>query len=453
VNEGYANEAETTTADRAALDQQARGANGSPAPLLHAKALHGAGQARHYVVLAQQHHGWRQRAYPVSNLPDILPELAGEDDVYFTQGRFWGYKREVAQLAGISALWSDIDFYNVPELRGMHPLGVLEDALVLLERALIPAPSLAISTGRGVAPLWLHSSVPRAALPKWNACQKRIFEVLKPLGADGGAKDAARVLRLAGTVNTKSGALVEMLRPPGEVWEFGDLANEVLPLTREEWAEVRDLRIQRARRRPEKRLWTPGRGLTVATLWEARLSDLQMLLRLRWDQEELPPGQRDHWLFLAGCGMSWLASDPEVLRRELYSLAREVGGWPEGETAARMHSVIRRAMRAEAGEKIAYGSIEVDPRYRFKTQTIQDWLEITAEEERHMRTLISSTEKDRRRLEKARAAGVIARKEYEDRAAYRRAEARRMAAEGVSFKEIGEALGVSPRTVERYVWS
>ncbi len=428
------------------------GAGGQFTPLMHGEALHGEGAPRHHVVIAQAQPRWRQRAYRVETLPEVLPELAGAGDVFISQGRFWGYRREVAQLAGISALWSDLDCHNVPRLRGMHPLGVLQEALALLEQAKVPQPSLAIFTGRGLAPLWLHSAVPRAALPRWNACQRRIFETLKPLGADAGAKDAARVLRLAGSVNRKSGMVVEALRPPGEVWAFDDLADEVLPLTREELAEVRDLRIQRARRGPERRLWTPGDGLTVATLWEARLSDLQLLLRLRWDAEELPPGQRDKWLFVAGCGMSWLAADPGVMRRELYSLAREVGGWPEGETASRLHAVVRRATMAKDGEKVAYRGAEVDPRYRISTSTIQESLEITAAEERHMSTLISPTEKARRRTEKARASGVIAREEYVGRAARRRREASRRAAEGESFKQIAASLGVSVHTVRSYVY-
>jgi hypothetical protein len=403
------------------------------------------------VVLARKDPRWRQRAYPVSKLADVLPELTGETDVYFAQGRFFGYKRLVAELAGISAAWSDMDFYKVPKLRDMHPLAVLEEALILLERAKIPAPSLAISTGRGLAILWLHDPVPRQALPRWNLVQQRLHEALKPLGADAGAKDAARVLRLAGTVNGKSGTFVEALRPPGEVWEFDRLADEILPHTREEMAELRDLRVQRAARRPERRLWTPGQGLTVATLWEARLTDLQMLLRLRWDREELPPGHRDKWMLVAGCGMAWLAANPEVMRRELFALAREVGGWPEGETATRMQAVIGRAMRAEAGEKIVYGGVEVDPRYRLRTQTVQDWLEITAEEERHMKTLISQTQKARRRAEKRRREGATPQEAIVSRAANRREEARRRSAEGEPHKDIATALGVSVHSVRSYV--
>lgn len=437
----------------------ARSFDGQPAtvepftPTRHGEVLHSAGSARNHVVIARKlsGRGWRQRAYKVEDLPDALSEMTGTEDAYISQGRFFGYRREVAQLAGISALWSDLDFYRVPHLREMHPRGVLEEALPVLEREKVPEPSLAISSGRGLYLLWLHTEVPRQALPRWNACQRRISEVLAPLGADATAKDAARVLRLAGTVNTKSGVVAEAIRPPGEVWEFGDLADEVLPLTREELAEVRDLRIARAVKRPGRRLWTPGRDLTIATLWEARLSDLQLLLRLRWDAEELPPGQRDEWLFLAACAMSWLAADSQVMRRELYSVAREVGHWPDAETTTRMQTLFKRMRMLERGEKVPYGGGEVDPRYRFRTQTIQDRLEITAAEERHMRTLISPAEGNRRRREKAREEGSLSRKDYLDRAARRRLQARSMHEEGAPPEEIAASLGISSRTVQDYL--
>jgi hypothetical protein len=420
----------------------------------HGELLHG--HAHGHVVIGQKlPHAqcrWRQRAYKVADLPDVLAELVGQEDTFFSQASFYGYKRNLNQLAGIAALWGDVDFHTKPQLAGMHPLGVVEEALILLERAKIPVPSLAIGSGRGLYLLWLHGLIPRAALPRWNLCQERINEALLPLGADAAANDAARVLRLVGTVNSKSGVVVEALRPPGEVWSFDDLADEILPYTREEYAEVRDLRIARAKRRPDRKLWTPLHRLNVASLMEGRLADLQLLLRLRWDADEAPPGQRDKWMLVAGTSMSWLAPNTEVRRREARELAREAAAWAEGETQTRLYSVIQRAVMAERGEKVSYGSKEVDPRYRFKTQTIMDWLEIDAAEEPHMRVLISKTEKERRRAEKRRQAGMVPQWSISATATDKRTEAIGMATEGRSFEEIAAAVGRSVHTVKSYVY-
>jgi DNA-binding NarL/FixJ family response regulator len=89
----------------------------------------------------------------------------------------------------------------------------------------------------------------------------------------------------------------------------------------------------------------------------------------------------------------------------------------------------------------------VDPRYRFKNRTIIELLEITAEEEQEMRTIISDNE--RRRRDRQRKNPEMTRKEYEDRAAMRREEARRLAAKGLSLREIGKRLGISHEAVRK----
>jgi hypothetical protein len=130
----------------------------------------------------------------------------------------------------------------------MHPLEVIELAFDHLQQAKIPRPSLATSTGRGIALVWRHEPVPGYVLSKWNLCQKRIYEALEELGADACAVDAARVLRLVGTYNSKTGALVESIFEDLDyVWPFSDLADEILPLTS---AELVELRAQRPPREP-----------------------------------------------------------------------------------------------------------------------------------------------------------------------------------------------------------
>src|ERR671926_172093 len=124
-------------------------------------------------------------------------------------------------------MYTDLDYYKHPELVEMHAAGVLDLALEFLVRERIPYPSLAMFTGRGLALVWRHEPVPGNALAKWARCQERISEALKYLGADRAAKSASQVLRLAGSYNSKSGALVESIwENLDDVWDFGELANE-----------------------------------------------------------------------------------------------------------------------------------------------------------------------------------------------------------------------------------
>ena len=237
--------------------------------------------------------------------------------------------------------------------------------------------------------------------------------------------------------------MVEAMTPAGEVWDFNQLADQVLPLTR---AELHDLRVQRALRastNPQESPQTPPEGFTVATLWEARLSDLQKLRELRWFGDPMPDF-RDRWMFTAGVGMSWLAI-PKVLQRELHALAREVGGWTGRKTRSKLHAIFRTAREAAAGKRVEFAGVEWDPRYRLKNRTIIEWLEITPEEEREMKTLISGDE--RRRRDRERKEPQMTRQEYEARAAQRRVEARRLSSEGLSLRQIGKRLGVHHTTI------
>jgi hypothetical protein len=121
-----------------------------------------------------------------------------------------------------------------------------------------------------------------------------------------------------------------------------------------------------------------------------------------------------------------------------------------------LQSVFRTAHEAAKGKKVQYSGFEVDPRYRFKNQTIIELLEITAEEEREMRTIVSDDERRRRdrqeKKERRQEAGAMDREEYEGRARDRRSEARRMASEGVHSDEIAKTLGVSIHSVRSYLY-
>jgi hypothetical protein len=396
---------------------------------------------------------WRERSHPVEVAIELLKHYRGQEDVYLSTQRFRGWRR-IAHLLSLGSLHMDLDYYRVPELAGVHPLAVLDMALSALEKAAMPSPTVAIGSGRGLYLLWLHGPIPRAALPRWTACQRRLWEVLKPLGADRAAIDAARVLRVVGTVHKEAGVVVETLAPVGEVRDFEELAKEILPLDR---ADLHDLRVQRALRgstMAQERLQAPPQGFTQATLWEARLGDLQRLREFRFMDAEMAD-YRGRWMFLAGVAMSWVAV-PAVLRRELYALARQAGGWTEAHTRTKMQSVFRTAHQAARGERVQYGGIEVDPRYRFKNQTIIEVLEITVDEERQMRTIISNDERRRRdreeKKEKRWEGGAMSRQEYEGRAQDRRSGARRMASEGLRAGEIARTLGVSIHTVRSYLY-
>jgi hypothetical protein len=298
-------------------------------------------------------------------------------------------------------------------------------------------------------------------LPRWQAIQKVLAHSLTQFGADFKALDAARVFRLGGTINSKSGTIV---RPTWigstERWDFEDLATEVLPHTRAEIAIFAAERAKRRAERPES-VARPGRRLSVATYWETVLTDLQRLRKHRWFGD-LPSGQRDAWLFLACNSISWLAP-PCALRREFYTLAAEAGGWTEKESESRMFTIFKRAHLASQGKTFTWQGKEVDPRYRFKASTMIDWLQIEPSEmrEANLRVLVDQDvrrERDRerwhaeQRTEKRRAAaGGVDRATYEATAHQKAEDILRMLDHLGSTKAVAEALGITYEVAKKRI--
>jgi hypothetical protein len=405
----------------------------------HAAVLHR--QGRGTVAIARRISGrWTEDTVHLDDIGYVAHQLAGETDVYLSQNRFFGWRRAIACLAQLNALFTDLDYYNLaPGMSHLRPEHVLSVALEQLDESRIPAPTIAISTGRGIALIWMHSAVPRGALGRWQACQREIYHALSDLGADARALDAARVLRLIGTENSKSRTLVMPLTDVGHIWDFDALADEILPLKR---AELGLLRAARARawigphlRRP---ISLPSE-FNFMTLAEGRLTDLQRLLQYRF-MGVLPSGQRDEWMFCAAVNMAYLTR-ANILPRELAELAREVAGWGEGETRARMSAVQRRSELAALGQRISYRGTDVDPRYRLRNETIIERLRITEGEMRgaklhHLVNLDMQRERERNRGERRRrAAGAIDRQTYE--------------ANSLSAHLPWEAEGITRRTWER----
>jgi hypothetical protein len=123
-------------------------------PLTHAKYLHDSA-GNEYVTVGQktEHEPWIETPYQIEKLYEVLPDYAGLNDVYLSLNRFYGSRRRLAKL---SAMYSDLDYYNVSELAHIPPEGVFTLTLEALEQAKIPRPSLAMSTGCGLALVWRH---------------------------------------------------------------------------------------------------------------------------------------------------------------------------------------------------------------------------------------------------------------------------------------------------------
>lgn len=397
-----------------------------------------------------------QRAYRLGDMPKVITALDQERDTWISQAEFIKPNRRVVFLLRLNLCFVDLDTYKTP-WNGTPPESLSQRVWGYCLDEGIPAPSLILYSGRGLQVKWLlERPLPRAALPRWNAVQKQLVVSLAPFGADPGARDASRLLRLVDTVNTRSGERVRVLwvnEREGEVkhYNFEFLAETILPLSRETVREERQAKEERRARL----IVIPGgktgnlRSFSGRQLAWDRLEDLRTLARLRgWMERGIPHGYRSkyvHWClnFLCLSG----AVHSSQLFQEAQALVREVCPDFTKEIRSILSTLYRKAQAYEAGEKVEFGGRDYPPLYTPKNSTLRALFDIEEAETPHLKTIISAAEaaeRDRRRHRK-----TMDRATYLETAEQRRAEARLRRARGESLRQIAMAMGVSHEGVRK----
>jgi hypothetical protein len=158
-----------------------------------------------------------------SQLDKLSPFLA--QNAYFTINTLYPGKKSRSGPTGLP-----IYTRNNRNMRYLNACGVDLDSYALsFEQAFdrlrlglgdLPPPHLVVNSGRGLWGLWLLRDTQRAGpLPAYGstlavymAIQAALIERFSALGADRKVKDAARIMRVPASVNSKSGSTVQFYR-------------------------------------------------------------------------------------------------------------------------------------------------------------------------------------------------------------------------------------------------
>lgn len=355
------------------------------------------GDADGYITLAKKQNGkFVQYHYRPEQLAEQLSNYMGED-IYYSQQTFYKPQRRIENIRQLRSLYVDIDCHVL----GFKPDWVLGKLELEYFRQSIPEPNLIIFSGRGLVLVWLIEPVPYKALPLWNAVQNHFMNQLKEVGSDPKAIDAARVFRLAGTVNSKNGAMVRVEYRHDYKYTLKDIQFDYLPeLTPPQ-------KTQKSKAGRKKKI---VRLFNIYSLYHARILDITKLIELRdYDVS----GYRETICFLYRYWMCCFCNDTEEAYRQTLEL-NNTFTYPLREKELRVAT--RSAEKAfhaksdkkanEMAKKMGYPGAG----YNISNAKLIKWLDITADEMRHMSTIIDTKEKRRRDLEqkekKRREAGV-----------------------------------------------
>ena len=440
-----------------------------------AQLYHNLSNAGFFSILHKKDQKKHQRSYKLTELAQVIKLLPKDRDTWLSQAEFFKPNRRIINLSQISLLFVDVDCYNV----NLTAEQALREILNYCDETQMPHPSIAINSGRGLQIKWiLDKPMPRYQLPRWNAAQAALVDIFTPVGADHNAKDASRVLRLVNTINTKNNEYAGVIYSSNDaehdfdyLCEFLDIDTALFidkksdeynhPFSIEEQIKIANAREKRQAAYEKRQQFKVVVGNKTTGLkrfsgrqlaWH-RVEDIRALTRMRGGVETGQSMATLFWslnfLLLSG------ATNSSQMYYEAAALCREFG-FGQFNRFDELSTLYAKAKKFGAGKKITFNGREYPALYTPRNQTLIDAFQITDNEQKQLKTIISKDIKNERHRvrEKDRklATGEVkmTREAYLSMNDNKRIEARRMKEKGLSNRAIARKLDVSVGIVHKW---
>lgn len=375
----------------------------------------------------------------------------------------------------LNALFVDLDFYNIPELKTYSASEVFYKIKSEMD---FPEESFVISSGAGLYIIWLLETTyaTNASKKYWADIEQMLIDKFSPYGADQRVKDPARVLRVLGSKNSKNDATVQIISNKNLLenplrYELSDFSN----FFNEENGTRLNVKTNKVKKKPNKIFKLKN----LLTLNYARTTDIAKLVELRHKQSQ--EGHREYLLFLYRLHLLYANVDEEqslemtlALNNNLYDPLDDdevITKTACAVTYANNYKDYLAKYTPENGSLNDY--LSKNNCYIYKNISIIRLLNISEAEQIHMATLIDIDEKKRRKnlrnkeyfsnpenvakYNKGRRERYYEQLKQEDKLTREekviqtKAGVERLLRDGLSQRDIAAKLGVSQPTVSKYV--
>lgn len=405
-----------------------------------------------------------------------LQRFEGEGEFYCSVNSFFCPGRHSSEyIKRLNALFVDLDYYNIPELKNLSGTEVFDKIKKEID---FPKESFVISSGAGLYIIWLLEttySTP-ASQKYWSKIEQMLINKFSPYGADARVKDPARVLRLLGTKNSKNNATVQIISNKDvlenplryELRDFSDFFNA-------ENSTSTKVTHKLVKKKPKQIF----RLKNLLTLNYARTRDIEKLIELRSKQSQ--EGHREHLLFLYRLHLLYAnVTEEQSLEMTLDLNNGLYDPLDDNEIINKTACVVKYAdnyksslvkyTRAEGSLNDYLSSHNC---YIYKNITLVNLLNISEAEQLHMSTLIGLDEKKRRKnmrnrdyfsnpqnvdkynkgrrkryLEQLKKEGKLTR---EEKGILIRRKISKLLESGLSQRAIAKELNVSQSTVNKHI--
>lgn len=416
------------------------------------KRVHQEATNNEYIALAKKHKKWQQK---FTLLPNIWKDFVGlNENSFATPNTFIAPKRQIESIGLLKALYADIDDHT-HEFRFASVLYFFEEDFF---GSRVPWPNAVVETGRGMHLYWLIEPLPPDKLPLWQLTQDLLLDALSDITdyfpqekvtVDKRVRDATRLLRLPGTLNTKTNTVVKLYQYDIERYSIEEILAEYFSdIDYTKILRTNQVRKEKSSKNNNKSKLNVSKLFNAYTLHYSRLLDIAKLQELRdgycrVDGELVTTGQRELMCFLYRYySCLFLHDEEEALRQTLEFNKRFVEPLSENEVISATKSA-EKAFKEwqETGKR----------KYNYRNSTLIELLEITEEEQKHLKTIISKSEKyrrnNRRRWKERRGEDGMTKSEREK--VETATKVLELKNKGMTQVQIARQLGINQSTVSR----
>ena len=326
-----------------------------------------------FTHIVQASKGTMKRLEAISPIEINSEEYKNKKDIYYTPNTFNSpIRREREYLWQLHRFYIDIDHKTGTEpIDQFEVVGAVEQ---LVEEKKIPQPTEYINSGRGIHIYWDINDSHIMLLDLWEKIENYLFNTIKELersikniSVDSRVKDPTRLLRLPGTINSKSNSkCYSMLKNEENIYNIFDLKKAYIKSNKQYKKNKSNITYL-----PTKNLYT---------LNMSRIEDFKHIVSLRNGDIK---GYRNTLIMLYSYHYRLVN---EVTVEELIKVTKEFNkSFKEPYKAKELISVCRSVNRT-----VKHFQEDNNKGYKFTNKYIINALDLEEQEQRKLLTIIST---------------------------------------------------------------
>ena len=387
-----------------------------------------------FTHIVQASKGTMKRLEAISPIEINSEEYKNKKDIYYTPNTFNSpIRREREYLWQLHRFYIDIDHKTGTEpIDQFEVVGAVEQ---LVEEKKIPQPTEYINSGRGIHIYWDINNCHIMLLDLWEKIENYLFNTIKELersikniSVDSRVKDPTRLLRLPGTINSKSNSkCYSMLKNEENIYNIFDLKKAYIKSNKQ------------YKKNKSKITYLPTKNLY--TLNMSRIEDFKHIVSLRNGDIK---GYRNTLIMLYSYHYRLVN---EVTVEELIKVTKEFNkSFKEPYKAKELISVCRSVNRT-----VKHFQEDNNKGYKFTNKYIINALDLEEQEQGQLLTIISTRVKYDRKNKKRNEA-----RRNDEGLTPKQAELKELNSkvvelkeQGLSLRKIAEELNITLGKVQR----